>query len=221
MANELDVVLRLVLACLLGGIVGYERQAKHKAAGLRTHILVCLGSCLIMFLSISIWKTTIGLTKADPERLAAQVVSGIGFLGAGSILTQKRFITGLTTAASLWVVAGIGLAVGSGSFVSAVATTVLAFLTLRILSRFEAAVIGSDCLMELCVVTVNRPGQIGKISSSLGDMGIRIRDIRMESQEEQKNLSITFSLSLPPQLQPSDVLTNLMNIDGMEAVHHQ
>ena len=103
--GEGELLLRLVLACVLGGIIGYERQSRHKSAGLRTNMLVCLGSCLVMVLSQEIYLRVEGHTNADPARLAAQVVSGIGFLGAGAIMKEGLTVTGLTTAAGLGVVA--------------------------------------------------------------------------------------------------------------------
>ena len=112
--SEWELLLRLVLSCILGGMIGYERQSRNKSAGLRTNVLVCLGSCLIMVLSQAIYQNVEGKTNADPARLAAQVVSGIGFLGAGAIMKEGLTVTGLTTAACLWVVAGVGLAVGAG-----------------------------------------------------------------------------------------------------------
>ena len=114
-SNE-ELLLRLVLSCILGGIIGYERQSRRKSAGLRTNVLVCLGACLIMVMSEGIYQGVEGHTNADPARLAAQVVSGIGFLGAGAIMKEGLTVTGLTTAACLWVVAGVGLAVGGGFF---------------------------------------------------------------------------------------------------------
>ena len=137
MYAELIEVMRLIAAALLGGVIGLERQQRHKSAGLRTHILVSLGSCLVMLISYKLYAGVQGLTNADPARLAAQVVSGIGFLGAGTIMKEGLTIKGLTTAASLWVVAGVGLAVGAGYYVGAVTTTVLSVLALTYLPRFE------------------------------------------------------------------------------------
>ena len=117
---ELDVIFeKLLLACILGGLIGYEREARHKSAGLRTNILVCLGSCLVMMISVDIGDGS----GVDSARIAAQVVSGIGFLGAGAIMKEGLSVTGLTTAACLWVVAGVGLAVGLGFYPGAVMTT--------------------------------------------------------------------------------------------------
>jgi putative Mg2+ transporter-C (MgtC) family protein len=213
------IVCRLLIAFVLGGVIGYERQARNKSAGLRTHILVCIGSCLIMILSINLYGSVQGLTNADPARLAAQVVSGIGFLGAGSIITHKGSITGLTTAASLWVVAGVGLAVGSGSFVGAITTTIIVFLTLTILSKVDARIVGDTCDTELLVVTTDKPGQIGRIGSCIGEGGISIHDIRIEAENVKlKQLHIVVDLSVPPHMNIDKIISELMNIDGVVSV---
>lgn len=116
---------RLALAALLGSVIGLERERLLWAAGLRTHMLVCVGSCLIMLVSNYGFADALGAKNVvlDPSRVAAQVVSGIGFLGAGTILLRGEVVKGLTTAASLWAVAAIGLAIGGGLYVPAVATT--------------------------------------------------------------------------------------------------
>ena len=137
MITEIQMMIRLVLAALLGGIVGIEREIHAKAAGFRTHILVCIGSCLIMLTSMHMFDIYKGLGNADPGRIAAQVVSGIGFLGAGTIIRSRASVLGLTTAASLWAVAGIGLAVGSGLFTVSIFTTVLIIGSLLILSKVQ------------------------------------------------------------------------------------
>lgn len=129
--QDVEMLTRLGWATLLGGMVGLEREIHGKVAGFRTHALVCLGSCLIMIVSIDISAAYRGTAPVDPSRIAAQVVSGIGFLGAGAIIRFPTGITGLTTAASLWVVAAIGLALGAG-FVKAAWMTVLLVLVVLI-----------------------------------------------------------------------------------------
>jgi len=131
------MIIRLMLAAFLGGAVGIEREINSKAAGFRTHILVCIGSCLIMLTSMHMFDIYRGVTSVDPGRIAAQVVSGIGFLGAGTIIRSRASVLGLTTAASLWSVAGIGLAVGSGLFIVSIFTTVLIVGSLLVLSRVQ------------------------------------------------------------------------------------
>jgi putative Mg2+ transporter-C (MgtC) family protein len=129
--------MRLVLSLILGGLIGLERQLHRRTAGLRTHILVSLGSCLIMLTSLYIFAIYKNEVPLDPARIAAGVITGIGFLGAGTIIRERQGIRGLTTAASLWVVAGIGLAVGCGFYSASLVTTFLALLTLFLLRYAE------------------------------------------------------------------------------------
>ena len=132
--------IRILGAFLLGGVIGLEREKKGHIAGLRTHILVCVGSCLIMLTSIYVYEMYQGKAAVDPSRIAAGVVTGIGFLGAGTIIRSIRGsegIKGLTTAASIWVSSAIGLAVGCGYLSGAIAATVVTFLTLSFLKTFE------------------------------------------------------------------------------------
>lgn len=135
-ALELSLLGRLLLATALGGLIGLERELAGKPAGLRTNILICVGAALLMDISRSV-AAAAEVGPADPARIAAQVVSGIGFIGAGTILVERGSIVGLTTAATLWVVAAIGLAVGSGAYASAVGATLLVVVTLLILGRLE------------------------------------------------------------------------------------
>lgn len=131
-----DLLLRLVLATGLGGAIGWERERAGKPAGLRTNILICVGATLLTDVGIETARAWEGAT-ADPSRITAQIVSGIGFLGAGTILQQRGSITGLTTAATLWVVAALGIAIGSGFYVEAVGTGILVLLVLVPLGHIE------------------------------------------------------------------------------------
>ncbi|MFA5090425.1 MAG: MgtC/SapB family protein [Candidatus Omnitrophota bacterium] len=142
MLTDLQVISRLLLSVLLGGVIGLERQIQQRTAGLRTHILVSLGSCLIMLTSIyvfDIYKTQVPL---DPGRIAAGVITGIGFLGAGAIMRETNEIKGLTTAASLWVVAGMGLAVGCGFYIAAIFAAILAVIALFFLRYIKVSLFG-------------------------------------------------------------------------------
>ncbi|MEM1514571.1 MAG: MgtC/SapB family protein [Candidatus Bathyarchaeia archaeon] len=117
-----EEIFRLILAMIMGLLIGFEREMSHKPAGLRTHILVCLGSCLFTLISIKF--------SFDPARIAAGIVAGIGFIGAGTILAERERIVGITTAASLWVTAAIGLALGIGEYMLALIATILTVFTL-------------------------------------------------------------------------------------------
>lgn len=131
-----DAIFKMVLAVVFSGFIGYEREHSHRPAGFRTHILVAVGSALVMMTSGYIFKEFEGLGNFDPTRLGAQVISGIGFLGAGTILREGFSVKGLTTAASLWAVSCIGLAVGGGYYTGALIATVFIYLTLNTFKRF-------------------------------------------------------------------------------------
>jgi putative Mg2+ transporter-C (MgtC) family protein len=132
MLSNIEIVWRLLLAAILSGLIGVERERLLWAAGMRTHMLVGVGACLIMIVSAFGFADVLGTHNVtlDPSRMAAQVVSGIGFLGAGTILLRGEVVKGLTTAASLWAVAAIGLAVGGGLYVAGIATTVILLVIL-------------------------------------------------------------------------------------------
>jgi putative Mg2+ transporter-C (MgtC) family protein len=134
---RLDLLLKLALAVLLGGAIGLERQIAGKPAGLRTNILICLGSALLMDLSLRVGLGDGPARLGDPGRIAAQVVSGIGFIGAGTIMQARGEVTGLTTAATIWVVAAIGLAVGAGLYVEACGAGVMVTVVLAGLGNLE------------------------------------------------------------------------------------
>ena len=133
--QDTEMLVRLGLSALAGGLIGLEREFHGKVAGFRTHALVCLGSALIMIVSMDIFAAYRGIASVDPSRIAAQVVSGIGFLGAGAIIRFPNGVTGLTTAASLWVVSAIGLACGAGFFKPALAGTALVFIILLVFGQ--------------------------------------------------------------------------------------
>jgi putative Mg2+ transporter-C (MgtC) family protein len=126
-ANQ-EMVIRIVIAAFLGAVIGYERARAKKPAGIRTHLMVCMGAAL--FTVISIWGF---IGNADPSRIAAGVVVGVGFLGAGTILRQERGVAGLTTAATIWAVAAVGVAIGSGLYVVGAVAAAMVPLALRFL----------------------------------------------------------------------------------------
>ncbi len=137
MLSDSQIIMRLILSAVLSGMIGLERQLHKRTAGLRTHILVSLGSCLIMLTSLYVFDIYKELTHVDPARIAAGVITSIGFLGAGTIIREKEGVKGLTTAASLWVVAGIGLAVGCGFKRAAIYSTIIAVAVLFFLRFAE------------------------------------------------------------------------------------
>lgn len=142
--NDLEILIRLASAALAGGLIGFEREIHGKEAGIRTHCLVSLGSALIMLVSIEIFSVYHHITAVDPSRIAAQVVTGVGFLGAGTIIRSGTNVVGLTTAAGLWTASGVGLACGLGYFRGAIIACVIALFVLVIFSRVGKKLGGRD-----------------------------------------------------------------------------
>ncbi len=212
MISEWELFFRLTLACVLGGVIGYERQSRRKSAGLRTNVLVCLGSCLIMVLSEALYFNVEGRTNADPARLAAQVVSGIGFLGAGAIMKEGLTVTGLTTAACIWAVSGVGLAVGAGYYSGALFTTALIFSTLGTLSRIDEWVMHEKNLF-LTIHTHERPGQL------IDDLQLKVRGVKVKADEEHSDiLCIDFEVYNHRNLKSIVVVDAIKRIEGVVSV---
>lgn len=177
MINPTELILRLLLAAFLGSVIGFERERLSWAAGLRTHMLVCVGSALLMMVSAFGFSDVLGKphVELDPSRIAAQVVSGIGFLGAGSIMARGEVIRGLTTAASLWTVAAVGLAVGGGLYVGAVAATAIILIILAGLKPLEKWYFQSRQRREL-LLKANR----GSITMQILERALRMDGSRIE-----------------------------------------
>ncbi|MCY9666593.1 MgtC/SapB family protein [Paenibacillus alginolyticus] len=218
--DQLHITIRLVLALFLGGLIGFEREVSSHAAGLRTHILVCVGSALVMLLSMYGFSAFVNEVnvRIDPSRLAAQVISGIGFLGAGTIIFNGRSITGLTTAASLWVVAGIGLAIGAGFYYPAVLACFMVLISLWILNKVEHKYFNGKKIRILKILAIDQPGTLGLITTLLGRQKVDIRKIAMEEQENENkpnHVLITFHVTIP---KPSIIETVLEEINQMNGV---
>jgi putative Mg2+ transporter-C (MgtC) family protein len=211
------LILRLVLACILGGIIGYERERTNRPAGFRTHILVCVGAALIMCTSEFIFNLYAGRTNMDPARLGAQVISGIGFLGAGTIIREGYNVRGLTTAASLWAVSCVGLSVGIGFYGGAVVSTALIYITLILLKKFENHLAKKNRYREVFVRSSNLPGQIGIISNIFYKHGIKISNIDFMSEEDSSIAQLRFTVKLPSHV-PENYLDELRIIKGVYEV---
>lgn len=180
-------LLRLALAAALGGLIGLEREASGKPAGFRTNLLICVGAALITEVSVYIARDVElpGEFRADPGRVAAQIVSGVGFLGAGTILRSRGSVTGLTTAATLWVVAAIGIATGAAAYVLAVASTLLVLLALVLLGRFETRMLPHRITERSVTVTFDpRPELLQAIEQAVRDGRFEITSLEVEKGGE-------------------------------------
>ena len=203
LASEWELVGRLAFSALLGSAIVYERERLAWVAGLRTHMLVCVGSTLIMIVSAYGFSEVLSeRVTLDPSRMAAQVVSGIGFLGAGAILARGEIVRGLTTAASVWSVAGIGLAVGGGLYTPAVAATVIILIILAGIKPLEKRFIGSRQRRELLITAERDALSLDKLHEALGAGTTRVQQFLIRQKEGAPQLDdivITFARVTPMQ----------------------
>jgi putative Mg2+ transporter-C (MgtC) family protein len=189
-------MLKLFLAMLLGGLIGIEREVTNNPAGFRTHTLVCMGAALVMITSKNIFDAYQGIVALDPLRLGAQVISGIGFLGAGTIIKDGSRVRGLTTAASLWVVACVGLAVGAGFYELSIGAALMVFVTLLILKKAEAFFSENTKVIEVIVDKSDESSQIAKAIDIMKRIDIKIENIKISSQDET-SIQAKFFVKLP------------------------
>lgn len=221
-SQTIDIVLRLLVAAVLGGIIGYERETENKPAGFRTNMLVCIGSALVMITSQFIFKQYQGLTNLDPARLGAQVISGIGFIGAGTIIRDGLHVRGLTTAASLWVVACIGVAVGVGFYEGAMIATIFILLILLVLKKLQEKIRGKDPLRMILIQSVDEPGQLGAIGSVLGRHGASIKNIALAKLEDKtSDIQIRMTILFKPNTPMLDIFDELKAVRGVSSVREE
>ncbi|WP_366919698.1 MgtC/SapB family protein [Brevibacillus laterosporus] len=215
MTMEWELLLRLFVGGLCGALIGFERKSRQKAAGLRTHFLVAVGSSLIMIVSKYAFFDVLGdSVKLDPSRIAANVVSGIGFLGAGTILVQKQSIRGLTTAAGLWATAGIGLAIGSGMYGIGFCATILVLIGLEILDRSLQLLFPKT--MRL-VVHLQGQNHVRDVIDKLVNNGVKITAYQVEMHDEEENSKTMLDLQIQAQLS-TEINHMLLEIQDMSGV---
>ncbi|RFU49820.1 MgtC/SapB family protein [Paraburkholderia sp. DHOC27] len=186
MLGNIELVSRLILAAALGSVIGVERERLSWAAGLRTHMLVCVGSALIMIVSAFGFADVLGAQNVvlDPSRMAAQVVSGIGFLGAGSILMRGEIVRGLTTAASLWSVAAIGLAVGGGMYTASIAATIIILIILAGIKPLERRFITVKQRRQLTLLVERGSLTFHSLHDALGAASPRVKQFVMQQSDD-------------------------------------
>lgn len=199
----IEIILKLFLAFILGGVIGYEREHIGRPAGLRTHVLVCVGAALVQITALDFYDLNPGYS-ADPFRMGAQVISGIGFLGAGTIIKEGASVKGLTTAATLWSVACVGLAAGTGMYIEAITATLLLYIGLKGLKRVEQKMTKAADTITMQLLAADSPGIIGKIGSTLGALEISILGI--DIQQIESDILIEFSLK-PTKIVSQTVIT--------------
>jgi putative Mg2+ transporter-C (MgtC) family protein len=220
MQFAVETLLRLVLAGVLGGLIGYEREHTNRPAGFRTHILVCVGAALVMVTSEFIFDMYSGKVNLDPARLGAQVISGIGFLGAGTIIRDGFNVRGLTTAASLWAVSCVGIAVGIGFYGGAVIATILIFLTLIILKKAEKHFSRKNRYRTFIVESDNSPGQVGQVTGLFEKYRIEIKNIQLYKSKENE-MMIKLLVKMPGSTVDMQLLSDIQSLNGVGKVYEE
>lgn len=212
----ISVLVRIVVAFLLGGVLGMERGLKQRPAGLRTYMLVCLGACMIMLTNQYIYQV---FGAGDPVRMGAQVVSGIGFLGAGTIIVTKHSqIKGLTTAAGLWSAAAVGLATGIGFYEAAILGAVMIFVTLTLLSRLDSRMHRKTRYFDI-YIELPRQINLGTFINELRRKDIIVDDLQLESPVgvEADSRSFIMTLASRRRMDRAEVITRINDV--AEGVH--
>lgn len=177
---RLDLLLHLVLAVVFGGVIGFERERRGKPAGLRTNVLICVGATLFTELSISMAGAV-----GDPGRVAAQIVTGVGFLGAGTILHSRGYITGLTSAATIWLVAAIGMAIGTDAVLEAAGATFLVVVVLRVLARLERRLARRQETSRIVVEVSSDPSDVHQVEEAVRKAGVEIQEMHSERMQDK------------------------------------
>jgi putative Mg2+ transporter-C (MgtC) family protein len=210
------MIVRLLLAAALGSVIGLERERLGWTAGLRTHMLVAVGSCLMILVSAYGFTATLGdHVVLDPSRVAAQVVSGIGFLGAGSIILRNEAVKGLTTAASLWAVAGLGLAAGAGLYTAAVACTVIILVILTWVKPLERRFHGGRPALELRFRARDGIASVGMLEQTLGRRASSVKQLVVRASDEEGWEDVSLVLNRVSAKDMAEVIASLERVEGV------
>ncbi len=200
----------------MGGMVGVEREWRNQPAGFRTHLILCIGSCLMMLTSLFLADK---LSSGDPLTIPAHVISGIGFLGAGAILRIGASVKGLTTSTSLWTVAGIGLAVGAGFYLGAVLTTCSIILALIVLRRVEKSLLGSREEQTIFLSCRDVPNIVGQVENILSKFPVLVNRIDLDKDPANRQVEVRATITNPQNinlLELTAALSSIKDISGVE-----
>ena len=210
-----QILLRMGLSLVLGGIIGFERERDSQPAGLRTHMILVVGACLTMILSINIAVLT---GSEEPARLAAQVVSGIGFLGAGAILRYGYNVKGLTTATTLWTMAIVGMSVGMGYYLVATITTVVIMAVLSVLEVLEKKFVRINVIRNIVVDVHDRKGVIREVRKTIGQIADQLLDFSVQKSVKNKHLRIEIAARFNRSEKVENMVEQISAIDGVRAL---
>ena len=217
-----DILLRIIFAIALGSIIGLERELTNKSAGLRTQIMVCLGACIFTILSIYGFSTAVTLYPlGDPSRVAAQIITGIGFIGAGTVLRQGFTVTGLTTASTLWIVAAIGMACGCGKLSLAVVSTALAVAVLVLIRLFELKLMPGNLkhMRKIKISLVCNYGEQEEIQKKMSEIFPEISEYTQKTiDEEGENIKINAKVLCKDKNPVNTVCEQMQEIKNIRSV---
>ena len=219
--NDVSIVARLVLAAFCGGLIGIEREKKRRAAGFRTHILTAMGAAMTTL--VGQYLLTLGESGAenfvsDPLRLGAQVISGMGFIGAGAIIvTRRKQVKGLTTAAGLWTTAIIGLAAGAGCYLEVVFSTVMIILAEMLFSKAEYYLMSNPRIVNVYVDFVDK-SEIYRINERINEQKIEILDAEITKGSEDEGISVIFTLKFPRKVSHDEILKEISLLESVRMV---
>jgi putative Mg2+ transporter-C (MgtC) family protein len=222
-----EIMLRLGIALIFGGAIGFERQYKNRPAGMRTHILVCMGACIIALIQVEIaskalrealeYPELVGTIRSDEARLIAQVVSGVGFLGAGTIIVTKQSVMGLTTAASLWAIAGLGIAIGMGFYWIAI----ISFIGIVIALTVVKQVIHVPATKKLEIKFIHRKETKNFLTNYFEQRGIIIEDVNFDVDfvDDYRVYKNVYTIDLPKGMTYAEVIEELSAYKNIMKLH--
>ena len=210
----LEIFLRLAAALVAGGIIGYERERDSQPAGLRTHMILALGAALVMILSVNI-----GIKYgSDPSRLAAQVVSGIGFLGAGAILRFGFNVKGLTTASTLWTTAMVGMAIGYGYYLVSLFAVVIMIIVLTLVERFEKKFVRVNVIRTVVVDVHDREGILREVRKTISTMADALLAFSVQKSVKNKHMRLEIVARFNRNEKLEDMLEVISSIEGVKGI---
>lgn len=210
----MSYIIRLITALAIGAAIGLEREFQGKPAGIRTNMLMCIGSCLIMIISLEVARTAGRV--ADPGRIAAQVVTGVGFLGAGAIIRSRFHVSGLTTAATIWVLSALGLAIGAGYILLAVAGAVCITFTLTLIKYVEKAIVRIRASHVLQLTLEPRRGIIGSIIEEFSNLDIASEALDVKRSGKTWTATFEYTTHLGKHVRLVEALSKLEGVEGID-----
>ena len=219
--NEISIVARLVLAAFCGGLIGIERESKRRAAGFRTHILTAMGAAMTTLVGQYLLTLSVSNAEnfvADPLRLGAQVISGMGFIGAGAIVvTRRKQVKGLTTAAGLWTTAIIGLAAGAGCYLEVAFSTVFIILAEMLFSKAEYYLMSNPRIVNVFIDFTDKD-EMYRINEKINEKNIEILDAEITKSAEDEGISVIFTLKFPRKSKHEEILGDIAAFESVRTV---